>query len=94
MSYTNLPFIRESLERALASERGIRLSLSSKRAAEGFQRRAHQLRREDRKENAVIYPEGHALHGGSMYDQLVVRVEGQEVWIEKYEASVLKVEEL
>jgi hypothetical protein len=94
MSFSPIPFVRESLERALAAERGIRLCLSSRRAAEGFQRRAHQLRRDDRRDNAAIYPEGHALKGASAYDALVVRVEGAEVVIEKYESNVLKVEEL
>lgn len=83
MSYnTNInayPDIRQALDRALASEKGVRLTFENSKAAITFKGRVHSFRYLDRKENRKVYPEDHPMHGRSAYDPLMVKTESELV---------------
>jgi hypothetical protein len=69
------PEVRDALDRALQSERGIRVNFRTLNAAKQFIGRAYSFRMLDRIENAKIYPDQtHTLHGRSMYDVLRLRI--------------------
>ena len=58
---------------ALADLKGARVLCGTYEAAMNMRTRMHYFRNLDRKANAGTYPEGHALHGTSVYDPYVVR---------------------
>ena len=76
------PEIRDALDRALQSERGIRVKFRTDVAATQFVGRAYSFRMLDRAENAKIYPDQtHTLHGRSMYDVFRLKRVGNAVEI-------------
>lgn len=94
-SIHSYPDIRDAFDKALASAKGVRLTFPDEKAAITFKGRANSFRYKDRKENKKIYPEGHAMHGCSPYDPLMVKtVEPTVVAILKLEAVEYNVEEL
>ncbi len=65
---------RDILERALESERGLRLRYESEREAVYFIHRCNKFRVLDRKRNAVIYSEpAHEMHMASVFDRLQLK---------------------
>lgn len=78
-SITSYVDIRAALDRALSSEKGVRLRFPDDKAAMTFKGRVHSLRYLDRKANAKIYPEGDPMHGASAYDPLMVKTESPTV---------------
>ena len=74
-SITSYVDIRSALDKALESEKGVRLRFPDHKAAMTFKGRVHQLRFLDRKENRKVYPEGDPMHGRSAYDPLMVKTE-------------------
>ena len=64
----------EALDRALKSERGIRITCADSDSAYHLRNRLNYARRADRKANADIYERGDPMHGTSQYDSLVVRL--------------------
>lgn len=74
-SITSYLDIRAALDRALESEKGVRLRFTDEKAAITFKGRWHTLRYLDRKENKKIYPEDHPLWGRSVYDVLMSKTE-------------------
>lgn len=78
-SITSYVDIRSALDRALESEKGVRLRFADDKAAMTFAGRVHSLRFLDRKENKKIYPEDHPMWGRSVYDPLMVKKEAPTV---------------
>lgn len=74
-SITSYPDIRAALDKALESEKGVRLRFPDAKAAMTFKGRVHSLRYLDRRENRKIYPLGDPMHGHSVYDPLMVKSE-------------------
>lgn len=60
-------------EAALADPKGARACLGTYEACMNMRTRMHYFRNLDRKANQATYPEGHMLHGTSIYDPYVVR---------------------
>jgi hypothetical protein len=73
------PDIRAVLDKALASEKGLRLTFATPEEAITFKGRVHSYRYKERKENRKVYPEDHPLHGHSAYDPLMVKTESPTV---------------
>lgn len=66
------PDVKDVLDRALQSERGVKLQFDTSREAERFKARACMFRVLVRRENAKIYEIAHSLHGRSVYDCLII----------------------
>lgn len=64
----------EILDRAHESSEGIRIPVDSYEAAESLRSRLHMARKLHREDNEIAYEPGHAMHGASPYDALVVRI--------------------
>lgn len=94
-SITSYVDIRGALDRALTSEKGVRLRFPDERAALTFKGRVHSFRYQDRKENKKVYPEDHPMHGRSAYDPLMVKTEEPTVvCVIKLEGVDFEMEEL
>lgn len=92
--------IKPHLDRALGSEKGIKVTCDSHKQAVILRARFNYYRTLDRKSNTKTYEEGHPLHGRSIYDRLVLRVpregnpEDTSVFIEKRLPETWKIEEI
>lgn len=64
----------EALDRALASSRGVRITVESEGAAYHLRNRLNAARTKDREANAETYDDEHPLHGSSQYDSLVIKL--------------------
>lgn len=97
--------LKEILDRALASERGIKVVFSGgspeqNSATATYQRgRMHKLRVDDRNSSMQVYPEDHPLRGQSPWDALMIskvyRPDGAcELHILKTSLTSFQIEEL
>lgn len=85
----------EVLDQALASSKGLRVTFADAPAAWRFRSRCNSYRMQDRKDAKKIYPPEHVNHGRSAYDVLILRIEGNEMVVEKErERTVVKIEEI
>ena len=81
-SILSYPDIRQLMDRALDSEKGVRLKFDTVKSAMMFVWRCNAFRSLDRKENKKIYKEEtHSLHGRSIYDTLQVKRREEQVEI-------------
>lgn len=98
MSFSKSPLafedIRAALDRALSSPRGVVVKVESPGMAINLVTRANYFRRQDQKENAKIYPDGHPHKNSSVWDNLRIRADGATVKILKGDGSHLEIEEL
>jgi len=71
--------IRQALDRAVASNKGVRITFSdgtpsaNSAVATSVRARMHRLRVEDRRNSAEIYPPEHPLYGQSAWDILFIQ---------------------
>jgi hypothetical protein len=84
-------------DRALEADRGIRVEVDDIRAANYLRMRMHHARSIDRGENRVIHADpGDAMHGKSIYDIFVVRIEDAApkawVYIDKVKVEIGRIE--
>lgn len=83
----------EIFDRALASERGVRLRFPDKGAARQYRMRLNKARSLHREDNAETYDAEHPLHGRSEYDIFIIKVkqngEGWEVLLEKNDVNMV-----
>lgn len=79
---------RQVFEQAMATPRGIRLTLASTGAATGLIGRLNTYRKMDRETNKSIYPPDDPMHGTSDFDRYIIRKQGTEVVIELRELNV------
>lgn len=63
-----------AFDQAVADRKGIRIRMPSQDKAIYYRMRLNQARKIDRRDNCEIYEEGHALHGRSAYDAIVIRL--------------------
>lgn len=63
---------KETLERALESENGVRATFRTRSEAVNFRHRCYLYRAFDREWNASLYPSDHPMHGLSMFDDLLI----------------------
>lgn len=98
MSFNRTPLaledVKQVLDRALASVRGLKVNFESYDKAIYWRGRANYFRRLDRRENSHIYDESHHLHKQSIYDSLRFELSGSTIRIVKVEASMPDIEEL
>jgi hypothetical protein len=88
------PDVKEALDRALTSPRGVKATFLNHSDARRFQGRCNSFRKLDRRENLKIYPDPtHILHGRSPYDSLIIRLVELEVFMEVRTIN-LKMEDL
>ena len=86
-------------DRALEADRGIRIEVDDIRAANYLRMRMHHARTIDRRDNKLIYPDPEdAMHGRSIYDVFVIRIEDGEpkawVYLDKEKVTIGRVEEI
>lgn len=94
-SITSYVDIRGCADRALESEKGVRLEFKDEKTAMTFKGRFHSFRYLDRKENRKIYHEGDPMYGRSAYDPLMVKTESPTiVCIIKLEGVDFKMENI
>lgn len=86
--------VRDLLDRALASERGIKTNARTNGEAIHLRQRCYRFRVLDRQNNEKLYEPGHPQHATSPYDGLKIQVEGPTIRIEKFSTEHLEVEEL
>lgn len=76
--------VKEVLDKALESEKGLLLKFVDEKAANRFRFRANNFRGLDRIENQKIYADAtHAMHGRSAYDTLALVIDGNKVKVKK-----------
>lgn len=61
------------MDRAIASDKGMRVKYENEAQAQYHQLRFNRARGLDRQANLKLYDEGHPMHGRSPYDELSVR---------------------
>jgi hypothetical protein len=66
------PDVQEVFDRAIASEKGVVLRFGSVKERDRFMYRCFTFRTLDRKNNIVLYPEAHTMHGRSIYDTIAL----------------------
>lgn len=92
--------IREAFDRAVTSPKGLRISCDTREAAFALRSRFNYFRSLDKRENRTTYPEGHRMHGRSIYDRLICRIppkgspEEHVLYIEPRRVDNLKIEEI
>ena len=90
----------EYFDRAIVTEKGIRVEFKSESEAQRFQMRMHQARAILRADSKRMYAPEEPQHGNCDYDKLVVKnpIPGAEdnwwVYIEHHSSKVMSVEEL
>lgn len=90
----------ELFERALATERGIKITFETRGAAIALRHRMNKHRVNDRRANVKTYPEDNPLHGTSTYDRLRLRIPNKgspdetTLFIEPRTAEAYRVEEI
>jgi hypothetical protein len=86
------------LEQAINDQKGIKVKFDSYDDAFNFRLRLHSARRIDRTENMQMYPEGHPMHGRSVYDPITCRIRkfdgGAWLRLERTDAREFEVESL
>lgn len=83
------------LERALHSERGIKIEFLDTAAAVRFRARCNKYRVQLRKESKVVYSSDHPMYGRSPYDSLILQLEGLCVYVRKdIELTDMKITEI
>jgi hypothetical protein len=103
MSNSRLAFsdCYELMEKAIEDQKGIRIKFATEQDAWLYRLRLHNARKIDRKDNEEIYEKGHAMHGKSVYDALIMRLRPvpngtSQCWlrIEKISIDDLEIESL
>jgi len=63
------------LEKAISNEypTGLKVQFANENEATHFRQRLHNARYVDRLDNTKVYPEGHPMHGRSVYDVINIR---------------------
>jgi len=86
------------MEKAIEDSKGIRVKFASYDDAFNFRLRIHKARQIDRSDNLESYPEGHQLHGRSVYDQISCKIRtfngGAWLKLEKITAREFEIESL
>lgn len=89
--------VRELMQRALDSPKGLRVTLSSPAEAINMRARMNKFRANNRKDNKKIYTPDHPMWGNSVFDALVTRIDRENpkvILVEKASLENLKWEEL
>lgn len=71
LSYTDC---YDTMDRALEDEQGVRVKFRTFGEATFFRMRCHQARAINRRMNKELHEVGHPMHGGSIYDRLILRI--------------------
>lgn len=71
LAFRDLPDI---FQRALDSEKGIKITCKNHAEAMSLRTRLHYYRRKDKERNALTYPPDHILHSASVWDALICKV--------------------
>lgn len=86
------------MDKAVESEKGIRVQFADEGAAMHMRVRVNSARKLDREDNRETFGDGHPMSGKSLYDDLAVKVrvakDGAYLILEKRSSQILKVEDL
>ena len=97
-SLTAYPDIQANMDRALASEKGIKITFTDPKDTKRYLQRANFFRKLQRDKNKLLYPDpGHQYHHESIYDALIIRMSKDRltIFFEKAETSIeMSVDEL
>lgn len=85
---------RDALDRALESERGIKIECETSGMAIRLRHRMNSFRSRDRQTNSKTYEATHPMHNASAYDKLILRIVGSDLLIEKVSSESLTISEL
>ena len=91
---TSYPDVQALFDKALESEKGLRLTFETHNEAVFQAGRFNAFRKQDRLANAKIYPADHRLHHASVYDGLMVQIRENVVNIKKLDINAFTYEEL
>lgn len=86
--------IREILDQALTAPRSIQFEMSSDKAAMRWVSRANSFRVVERKQNCAVYPEGHSMHGASVFDTLLIKRDGNKITILAYSNEGIEIKHI
>ena len=67
--------VRAFMDRALDSERGVRIPVKDRNRAIHLRQRSYALRKLDRDISREVYPDEDKRHGRSVYDCLVITID-------------------
>lgn len=91
---------REALDRAVASDKGIKINCASHGLAVSLRSRFNYYRKQDRAANRKTYGPEHPKHNTSVYDTLVLRIphktesDANVLYIEKRSANDFNIEDI
>lgn len=90
------PDVQELFDKALASEKGLKLTFKDAKEATINAGRMNAYRVRLRRDNARVYPADHKLHKATPYDGLMIRKQkgSNTVLIEKLNVERFDIEEL
>lgn len=91
MSYND---VKEILDKALATPKGVELEFPTRPGAIRWLSRANTFRTLDRKNNEKLYPEGHQMYGCSPYDTLHMLRKENKISIRIYTNEEVTITEL
>lgn len=100
MSFNKSPLafddVRKIFDAALEAPKGVKIKLPSPAAAIHMRARMHHFRSKiDRQNNYDIYPPEHPMHGNSVYDRLVVKLnKGEDTLVVMLGANTVNIEEI
>lgn len=86
--------VREVLDRALESPKGIRVPCETPGKAMHLRQRMNYYRAQDRKSMYEVFGADDARRGRSAFDTLIFTVDGSSVLVKKIAEGQIKVEEL
>lgn len=86
--------IRDALDRAIASNNGIRIVKSTLGEAVHLKQRIYKFRQIDRKQSLHMFNEGDPRRGSSIYDSLAIEQIENILVLKRRVAGSLKIEEI
>lgn len=86
--------IRDALDRAIASERGIKIVKTTLGEAVHLKQRIYKFRQIDRKQSLSMFKEGDTRRGTSVYDSLAIEQVENILFLRRRVAGALKIEEI
>lgn len=85
---------RQLLDKALASEKGIKITRESAGAAKHLRHRMNAYRAQTRRQSMTMYEPGNPAYNVSPYDGLVLRVVENVIYVEPASIEGLQIEEI
>lgn len=88
------PDARALMDKALDTEKGIEIELSSPKDAFRMRMNCYAVRKRDKKSSLHLFPQGHPKHGNTPYDELTFIAVGAKLKILKLSSLNFAIKEL